>query len=197
MSYINKMFYVYRMRINSATHTFNDKIICDRCSIFEETYKILKEKFDYLDFFNFMYLDFFIALFGKNLIIKIDTAKKIIDIIKIIHKDTDIFLVQQRESFFFFRAGLRMNSENYMDYLNKKFLKNIRKEIQIRDKIIKNLDNAVKDRDKIIKNLDNAVKDRDKIIKNFDNAVKDRDKIIKNLDNAVKDRDNVIKNLPT
>ena len=195
MSYINQTFYVYRIRENSLGHLLNDKIICDRCIIFEEVYKILKEKVDSLDFLNFMYLDFFIAIFGKILIIKIDTAKKIIDIIKIVLKNIDIFLLQQRESFFFFRASVRMNPENYMGYLNKKFLRNIKKEIQIRDNIIKNLDNAVKDRDNVIKNLDNTVKDRDNVIKNLDNAVKDRDNVIKNLDNAVKDRDNIIKNL--
>ena len=194
MSYINKKFYVYRMRENSLGHILNDKAICDRCKIFEEVYKILKEKVDSLDFLNFIYLDFFIAIFGQIFIIKIDTAKKIIDIIKMALKNVDIFLVQQRELFFFLRAGLRMNPENYMDYLNKKKLRNIKKEIQYRDNVIKNLDDAVKHRDNVIKNLEDAVKHRDNVIKNLDDAVKYRDNVIKNLDNAVKDRDNVIKN---
>ena len=195
MSYINKKFYVYRMRENSLGHILNDKAICDRCKIFEEVYKILKEKVDSLDFLNFIYLDFFIAIFGQIFIIKIDTAKKIIDIIKMALKNVDIFLVQQRELFFFLRAGLRMNPENYMDYLNKKKLRNIKKEIQYRDNVIKNLDDAVKHRDNVIKNLDDAVKHRDNVIKNLEDAVKHRDNVIKNLDDAVKYRDNVIKNL--
>ncbi len=195
MSYINKKFYVYRMRENSLGHILNDKAICDRCKIFEEVYKILKEKVNSLDFLNFIYLDFFIAIFGQIFIIKIDTAKKIIDIIKMALKNVDIFLVQQRELFFFLRAGLRMNPENYMDYLNKKKLRNIKKEIQYRDNVIKNLDDAVKHRDNVIKNLDDAVKHRDNVIKNLEDAVKHRDNVIKNLDDAVKYRDNVIKNL--
>ena len=195
MSYINKKFYVYRMRENSLGHILNDKAICDRCKIFEEVYKILKEKVDSLDFLNFIYLDFFIAIFGQIFIIKIDTAKKIIDIIKMALKNVDIFLVQQRELFFFLRAGLRMNPENYMDYLNKKKLRNIKKEIQYRDNVIKNLDDAVKHRDNVIKNLEDAVKHRDNVIKNLDDAVKHRDNVIKNLEDAVKHRDNVIKNL--
>ena len=71
MSYLNKIFYVYRIRTNSVTNMMNDKIVRYRCQIFKEIYKILKEKVDSLDFLNFMYLDFFIAIFGKILIIKI------------------------------------------------------------------------------------------------------------------------------
>ena len=194
LSYLNKYFYVYRIRQNSImTIKNNEKKISDSLKIFKEINFVLKDKYKNIQFLNYFYnllsfrtLDYQIK--------KVKTIKYIIDIIK--QFDIyDLFKITNREEFFIFRASLRMTPEQYMEYFNRKILKNANKQIKYRDNIVKNLDKAVKERDSIIKNLDNAVKYRDNIIKNLDNAVKHRDDIIKNLDNAVKHRDNLIKKL--
>ena len=220
MSYINKKFYVYRMRINSIVHILNDKIICDRCLVFEEAYEaynILKEKFDNLDFFNFMWKDFFIGDFRNYQIKSIDTVKKIGDLIKSLDTSKLFdFGNVNREAFFFFRAGLRMSPENYMEYINKKNLKIKIKEIaklkeirKTRDNRIKTLHEQIKNKNEQLQQKNEAITKRDETIKDKNKQIKEKNEIIKikneqmqhkneqikNRDSAIKQKNSEIQNL--
>ena len=202
MSYINKKFYVYRMRINSIVHIMNDKIICCRCLVFEKSYNILKEKFDNLDFFNFMWKDFFIGHFRNYQIKSIDTVKKIGDLIKSLDtsKLFDLGNVN-RKVFFFFRAGLRMTPENYMDYLNKKILKNKNKEIaklksekQIRDIRIKTLNEQLQQKNEQIKTKNEQLQQKNEQIKTKNEQLQQKNEQIKTKNEQLQQKNEQIKN---
>ena len=191
MSYINRNYYVYRTRADSAQNNKNDIKLCNFCQAYKDSYKILKEKFPNVNLSYFVYYGCFKPWLLNDYQIKsIDTVNKLIDIIKTIIKPDILSNIKDRKVFLFFKASFRMSPENYWSYLNKKILKNKSKEIIYRDKIIKNLDDAVKYRDKVIKNLDNAVKYRDDVIKNLDIAVKYRDNKLAIQDQVIKQLQN-------
>ena len=189
MSYINKKFYVYRNRNNSVIHIMNDKIICDHCVVFFKTYNILKEKFDNLYFLNFMWSDFFVKYWRNHQIKSVNTAKQIIDLIKSVDI-SDLFDLGNvnREAFFFFRAGLRMTPENYMEYLNKKVLKTKIKEIAKLKEIKKN-------REDRINKLNEQIKAKNEQLLQKNEQLQQKNEQIKNRDLSIKQKNSEIQNL--
>ena len=180
MSYVNKQMYIYRMRENSATHIMNDKIICDHCVSFLKSYEVLKEKFDNLDFCYFMWHDFFEWALINYQIKSIDTAQQIIDLIKYVDT-SDLFDLSNvnKEAFLFFRTGLQMNPEDFMEYLNQKVLKN--REINKLKLDKKTQDNQIKKIHEQLQQNNKAITMRDSIIKNKDSAINQKNNEIQNL----------------
>ena len=186
MAYINKIFYVYRMRNTSATHLITDRRLYDICTICKESHKILKEKLDTFDGFTF-YNSFLKNNLQNYIIQKIDTVKEIIDLTKIIDS-FNLFDVKDKEVFFFFRAGLRMTPENYMEYLNKKNLKTKIKEIA-------KLKEDKKTRDTRIKTLNDQIKTKNEQLQQKNEQIKNKDSAIKQKNNAIQNLSNQNKNL--
>ena len=190
MAYINKIFYAYRMRSTSATHLITDRRIYDICTICKDSYKILKEKFYKFDGFTF-----YNSVLKNNLqnyiIQKIDTVKQIIDLTKTIDS-FNLFDVKDKEVFFFFRAGLRMTPENYMEYLNKKNLKakikeieKLRTEKQTRDTRIKTINEQIKTKNEQLQQKNEQIKTKNEQIKTNNEQLQQKNEQIKNRDLSI------------
>ena len=209
MAYINKYFYIYRLRANSdiITSPISKYKIFDLCKIFKKIYNIIKNKCNLSLFFDYFYSNLFSRL--SNYQIKsVEVAKYIIDTIKLFDI-SELSKCKKRNSIFLIKAGLRMSPEDFMEYLNKKNLKIKNKEIsklkeirQIRDTRIKTLNEQIKtkneqlqEKNEQIKTKNEQLQQKNKQIKTRDSAINQKNSEIQNLHNQNNIQEQAIKRL--
>ncbi len=208
-SFYNKYLYVYRVRINSTMtmKNFDDKII-DSLKTSKDIFDIIRtkcEKHQFDQFWGYFFSRLKLHLFNYQ-IKKIETAKYIIETIKLF-ATSDLLEIKKGEEFSFLKAGLRMQPEQYLDYLNKKIFKNKNKEVvklkeikQIRETRIKRLNEQLQQknetiakRDEVIKTKNEFIKQKDEQIKTKNEAIAKRDEVIKTKNECIKQKDEQIK----
>ena len=186
---------------------FDDKII-DSLKTSKDIFDIIRtkcEKHQFDQFWGYFFNRLKLHLFNYQ-IKKIETAKYIIETIKLF-ATSDLLEIKKGEEFSFLKAGLRMQPEQYLDYLNKKIFKNKNKEVvklkeikQIRETRIKRLNEQLQQknetiakRDEVIKTKNEFIKQKDEQIKTKNEAIAKRDEVIKTKNECIKQKDEQIK----
>ena len=189
--------YLYVWRISSKSDNSISKIVenrlVDLCKIFKEIYNITKDKINSILFLNYFCSNLFSKL--SNYQIKnIEIAKYIIDTIKKFDI-SDLSECKNKNTIFLIKAGLRMTPENYMEYLNKKNLKNKNKEIAKLKEIRKTRDDRIKTLNEQIKNKNEQLQHKNEQIKEKNEQLQAKNEQIKNRDIAIKQKNSEIQNL--
>ena len=208
-SYCKKEFYVYRIRNNSTLRThFTSKNIYDRLIVIREIYNIIKDSCNNIEFLNYFYNFFYVKIQGYlnrdfDYIKDLKVVKYIIDTITIFDT-SNLFNIQNKEAYFYIRAGLRMSPENYMEYLNKKNLKIKNNEIaklkeirQNRDNRIKKLNEQIQQKNEQIKSKNDQLQQKNEQIKNKNEQLQQKNEQIKNRDSVINQKNSEIQNLHT
>ena len=199
MSYFDRYFYTYRIRLNSMiTGKYHSSRILDSLVMMRELYKILEnistnlEFLDYFYSFVFCNIQFFLNR-DFEYIKDLKIVKSIIDTIKSFDT-SNLFDLKNREAYFYIRAGLRMTPENYMDYLNKKNFKIKKEEIaklkaekQNRNTRIKTLNEQIKTKNEQLQQKNEQIKTRDLSINQKNNEIKN----LRNQNNYLHNQNNI------
>ena len=194
MSYIDKYFYVYRIRpISTVTSSITKNRIFDLCNVFAEIYNITKNKCNLEQFLSYFYSNLFSRLSNYQ-IKEIETVNYIIDTIKLFDI-SELCECKNRDSILLIKAGLRMSSADFMEYLNKKVLKTKIKEIENLKADKKTQDNRIKTLNETIKTKNEQLQQKNEQIKNRDSVINQKNIEIQNLHNQNNIQDQVIKQL--
>ena len=201
LSYFDRYLYTYRIRPKSTiTIGTTPKKFSDFCKIFEFIYNITKGKSTNIQFLNYFYSNLSKKLYDYQ-IKDLEHAEMIIKIIKHFTL-SDLFDIKNKEILYIFRSALRMTPENYMEYVNKKQIKNKIKEIaklkldkQNRDDRINKLNEQIKIKNEVISKKDDIIKNRDLSIKQKNSEIQKLHSQNKNLNTQTNLQEQVIKRL--